>query len=223
MSKFFDVANEQKVICYIVYINDGKIYNNADFTDQIQTSDLALAFKKNVVVDVDGALYTALSYSETDGVGTLGYASIDDGAITVATAVSRADIPTSKEVVDVRPEDPVNSLFGGRIAKLQTIKVENGKITGTLRNFTEECELTNYWGTGNFFALKFSADDMNAIEKIEVGFPEGTGLTPLDSDMNGVWKVTKESLSRKFVVKTTFKNGNVNTQVFDISGLELVS
>lgn len=222
MAKIYDDANEQHVSCTVIYVNDGKAYNDPSFEDQIQTSDLREAFKKNLVVDVSGVLYETLAYSETEGVGTITYATVDDSSVTAASAVSTVDTVKSKTIIKVKAESPTMNLFGASVGDLQRgVKIDGNVISGTLLNYTASCELTNYWGTGNFIALRFE-NSTPFVRKIEVGFLAGSGLSELDSDMNGVWKISSERLSNKFTVKTTFEDGRVNIQEFDVSNLNLV-
>lgn len=223
MGKVYGNADSRNVSCIVVYINDGKVYNDSAFTDQAQTSYLMAAFESNLIVNVSGALYETFAISVSEGIATLKYAVIEGSTVTAGSAVSKADVKTSKKVVDIYAENPVSTIFGAKVNELQrSLKVDNGKILGTLFNYTKACELTNYWGTGNFVVIHFSTSAVNVL-KIEAGFPEGSGLSTLDNDMNGVWKITGEHPERKFVVKTTFKNGEVNEQEFDVSGLTLCS
>lgn len=76
MTKIYKDANENHIACVLVYVDDGKVYNDADHENQIYTSDLESAFKNNVVIDVDGSLYKGLEYSEVEGVGTVKYISV---------------------------------------------------------------------------------------------------------------------------------------------------
>lgn len=75
------------------------------------------------------------------------------------------------------------------------VTVSNGKITGTLKKLTTG-PIADYWGAGNFVALKFSDVD-NRATSIKVGlYPsQGSGLVELlgDPDMNGVFKVTDKT------------------------------
>lgn len=223
MGKIYGDANARNVLCTVVYINDGKVYNDAAHTDQIQTSDLKAAFEQNLLVDVSGALYETLSISISDGIGTLKYITIDGSTLGVASAVSKADVKPAKKIVDVYAENPVSNLFGANVNEIQrSLKVENGVIIGTSFNLTKSCDLTSYWGTGHFMALHFATSAKN-VQKIEVGFLDGSGLSTLDSDMNGVWKLDPAHMDRIFTVKTTFNNGEVNVQEFNVKGIVLAS
>lgn len=224
MAKIHIDANNQHVSCTVVYVNDGKVYNDANHTDQIQTSDLREAFEQNLVVDVDGTLCETLAYSESEGIGTVSYALVSDSSVSAASAVSKLDVVTSKNVVLVKPESDTIKMFGAVTGDLQRgVKVKDNKITGTLLNYTETCDLTNYWGTGNFVSLKFDCGN-SSVTKIEAGFVGSghSGLSTLDADMDGVWKITDAGRSDPFIVKSTFKDGSVNVQEFDVSDLYLI-
>lgn len=221
MSNIFGDANAKNVSCTVIYIDDGKAYNDAAKTDQIQTSDLKAAFEKNLIVDVDGALYETFAYTESSGIGTVKYAVIEDDLVTAASAVSKADSKPGKKVVDVYAENPVSTLFGAKVNELQRgLFVDNDIIKGTSFNYTKSCDLTNYWGTGNFMALHFSTSVVG-VAKIEVGFLDGSGLAELDADMNGVWKLDPANMDRIFTVKTTFKDGTTNIQELNVKGIVL--
>lgn len=223
MGKIYEDSNSRNVSCTVVYINDGKVYLDSAKTNQIQTSELKAAFEKNLIVDVSGTLYETLSLSVSDGIGTLKYVTIDGSTLGVASAVSKADIAPSKKIVDVYAENPVSVLFGAPVNEVQrSLKIENGVIIGTTFNFTKSCELTNYWGTGHFMALHFATSAKN-VNKIEVGFLDGSGIQPLDSDMNGIWKLDPAHMDRIFTVKTTFNNGEVNVQEFNVKGITLAT
>ena len=221
MGKIYGDANTRNVSCTVVYVNDGKVYNDSAFTDQVQTSDLVAAFENNLVVNVSGALYETLGISVSEGIATLKYAVIDGSTVTAASAVSRADVKPAKKIVDVYGENPVFDIFGAKVNEIQrSLKVENGIISGTSFNLTKQCALTDYWGTGHFMVLHF-ATSAKKVATIEAGFPDGSGIQPLDSDMNGVWKLNSENMDRIFQVKTTFLDGSVNIQEFNVKGITL--
>lgn len=223
MGKIYGDADARNVSCTVVYVDSGKAYLDAAKTNQIQTSDLKAAFEKNLIVNVSGALYETFAYTESDGIGTVKYAVIDGSTVTAAAAVSIADVKPAKKVVDVYGENPVYDMFGAKVNEIQrSLKVENGVISGTSFNCTKSCALTDYWGTGNFMALHFATSAKN-VSKIEVGFLDGSGLAQLDADMNGVWKLNPEHMDRLFTVKTTFNDGSVNVQEFNVKGITLAS
>ena len=101
----------------------------------------------------------------------------------------------------------------------------DGKITGTLKHVSSGA-LVDTWGPGNFIALKFTADEDDTTAgatKYFVGLnpSEGSGLVQLDSDMDGVFKVTDKD-RQWFVVETSNADGtHVTRQTYDLSGLTL--
>ena len=68
-------------------------------------------------------------------------------------------------------------------------------------------------------ALKFQPGDDDATVSVGVDPSQGSGLVPLDEDLNGVFKVTDKD-TQVFVVETT-KDGETLRQVFALSGLTL--
>ncbi len=103
------------------------------------------------------------------------------------------------------------------------VKVENGKVTGTIKYFDTPGEIVDYWGPGNFFAFKISDEDSNTT-KTMVGLEpsEGSGLVDIhgDPDMNGIAKIT-DPKKQKFKIIQTDNNGHKNIQLYDLSGLTL--
>jgi len=107
------------------------------------------------------------------------------------------------------------------VSSLQTsVAVADNAITGTLHKVTSGA-LARDWGEGYFMALGFTDNDDGAGE-ITVGMwpSQGTGLLPLDEDMDGVFKVTDKD-AQKF--RTQVSDGVSNTRVtdYDLSGLTL--
>lgn len=101
------------------------------------------------------------------------------------------------------------------------IVVGNGRITGTLKHVTGYTGFSNDASeqSGNYLALKFSASE-GATVKAGLVPSQGTGLVTLDSDMNGVWRVT-DAVAQKFKVIVTNSDGKATSKLYDISGLEL--
>lgn len=100
------------------------------------------------------------------------------------------------------------------------VAISNGAITGTLKHVSGG-SLVNTWGAGNFIALKFtpSASDATATTyKVGVIPSMGPGLVELDSDMDGVLKVTDKNAQR-LVVVTSDGSGHETTQTYDLRGL----
>lgn len=98
------------------------------------------------------------------------------------------------------------------------------KITGTLK-YLSTGPIAGYWGAGNFLALKFADVDPEATS-IKVGLEpsEGSGLVELlgDPNMNCVGKITDKN-TQKFKVQITDNGGRITNQIFDLSGLEVLS
>lgn len=103
------------------------------------------------------------------------------------------------------------------------VVVGEDSITGTL-NYLEDGPLADYWGPGNFMALKFSDIDPRATSVLVGMDPsQGSGLVEIlgDPDMNGAFKVT-DNTAQVFKVVTTDGTETV-TQTFNLSDLELVT
>lgn len=92
----------------------------------------------------------------------------------------------------------------------------NGSITGTLK-WLASGPIVDYWGAGNFIALQFESGDADAVVKVGLDPSQGSGLVPLDADMNGVFKVTDKA-TQVFVIETE-ADGMTLRQEFGLSGL----
>lgn len=93
-------------------------------------------------------------------------------------------------------------------------------ITGTLK-YLESGQLVTDWGEGNFLALKFTNNNPDKIKTIKVGLDpsQGSGLVPLDEDMNGVFKITNQE-AQKFVVESYDEEDKLlSRDEYDLSGL----
>lgn len=105
------------------------------------------------------------------------------------------------------------------------IKIEEGSgdgaFTGTLK-YLDSGSLVDTYGAGNFLALKFTNIPESATSvKVGLDPSEGTGLVELlgDPDMNGAFKITNR-FTQNFKIVTT-DGTNTNTQVFDLSRLNV--
>ena len=81
--------------------------------------------------------------------------------------------------------------------------------------------LARDWGEGYFMALGFTDNDDGAAELTVGMWPsQGTGLLPLDEDMDGVFKVTDKDAQ---VFRTMASDGVSNNKVtdYDLGGLTL--
>ena len=83
-----------------------------------------------------------------------------------------------------------------------SIAVSGDDITGTLK-YLSSGQLVTDWGPGNFIALEFEESDTDVTD-IKVGLENtlGAGMQSLDSDMDGVFKITNNNI-QEFVVQTT--------------------
>lgn len=99
------------------------------------------------------------------------------------------------------------------------LAVADGAITGTLKYLSSGTLVTD-WGMGNFMALKFTNNDTK-VTSIKVGLDpsQGSGLVELDSDMDGVFKVTDKD-EQVFVVEYT-DGRYVQRDTYDLSELTL--
>lgn len=98
------------------------------------------------------------------------------------------------------------------------ITITGSTITGTLKYLGGDNAITQVWGPGNFLCLKFpDADITNSTVKVGLDPSHGSGLVELDSDKNGVFKIT-DKLRQKFCVEIT-KDGETVVQRYDLSGL----
>lgn len=112
-------------------------------------------------------------------------------------------------------------LFDTEIADIQSnLSVANNQITGTL-HYLDSGAIADYWGAGNFMALKFSDLDPTATS-VKVGLDPSmsSGLAEIinDPDKNGVFKVSDKD-SQVFVIVSSDNNGNEKMQTFGLSGL----
>ena len=95
-------------------------------------------------------------------------------------------------------------------------------ITGTLTKLTSG-QLVTDWGEGYFLALKFSEfTDGLTYEDVKVGLAptEGSGLVTLDSDQNGVFKITDKNTQKLAVLQEKEGVGRL-IEFYDLSGLTL--
>lgn len=113
-------------------------------------------------------------------------------------------------------------MFGTLVSDIQTgVAINGNKITGTLK-YLDSGDIANYWGAGNFLALKFADIDPEATSvKVGLDPSEGSGLVELlgDPDMNGVFKITNKDTQVFKVVTSTSKR--TTTQTFDLKDLEV--
>lgn len=113
-------------------------------------------------------------------------------------------------------------MFGTLVSDMQSnVSVTDDAITGTLK-WLAEGELAEYWGAGNFVALKFSNIPSDATSvKVGLDPSQGSGLVEIidDPDKNGAFKITNKE-TQSFKVVTTTPDGET-TQTFSLAGLTL--
>ena len=118
----------------------------------------------------------------------------------------------------VAPKLGTATIFGHTVSDLQTgVSVSDGAISGTLK-YVDDGALATDWGAGNFVALDFTGADAAATSHWVGLVPSaGSGMAQLDSDMDGVFKVT-DPAAQKLVVISSDGSGSVTT-AYDLSGL----
>lgn len=118
----------------------------------------------------------------------------------------------------VEPEDSGTEMFGYLVSELQEdVTVKGSSIRGTLK-YINSGSLADYWGPGYFLALKFSDIDP-ALETVKVGLTpsQGSGLLPLDEDLNGSFKITDKNTQR---VTVEYTDGETTkTDYYRLTGL----
>lgn len=121
--------------------------------------------------------------------------------------------------VTIAAESGNTELFGRKVSTMQSgITVSGNAITGTLK-YISSGEPAATWGPGNFLCLKFPDADLTKTVKVGLNPSQGSGLVELDSDKNGLFKVTDKNLQKFVVVQFDGKAHSVQT--FDLSGLTL--
>ena len=129
--------------------------------------------------------------------------------------------------VSVEAEDGDVTLFGTKVSDMQEdVEVTDDAITGTLK-YLDSGDLVTTWGAGNFMALNFVNNDFSKYSSVKVGMDpsQSSGLVEIinDPDKNGVFKVTNKDTQVFKIVYTDAETGEINTQTFDLSGLEVLN
>lgn len=123
----------------------------------------------------------------------------------------------------VSPEDGSTDFWGTTASQMQSdVSVSGKKITGTLTKLTSG-QLVTDRGEGYFLALKFSNFTSGltyADVKVGLSPAEGSGLVALDSDQNGVFKITNKDIQKLVVQQEKTGVGRL-TEFYDLSGLTL--
>lgn len=123
----------------------------------------------------------------------------------------------------VEASDGSTNYWGTLASDMQdNITVDAKAITGTLKKLTSG-QLVTDWGEGYFIALTFSDfTDGLTYENVKVGLTpsEGAGLITLDSDQDGVFKVTNKDVQKLVVFQEKEGVGRLY-ETYDLSGLTL--
>ena len=124
-------------------------------------------------------------------------------------------------------EDGDVTLFGTKVSDMQEdVEITDDAITGTLK-YLDSGDLVTTWGAGNFMALNFVDNDFSKYSSVRVGMDpsQSSGLVEIinDPDKNGVFKVTNKDTQVFKIVSTDAETGEINTQTFDLSGLEVLN
>ena len=98
----------------------------------------------------------------------------------------------------------------------QDLSISGGKITGTLKKLTSG-SLVDTWGEGYFMALKFSNITDGAVVRVGLYPSQGSGLVPLDADLDGVFKVT-DKYNQVFEVVSEL-DGQTKTDIYKLNRL----
>ena len=124
-------------------------------------------------------------------------------------------------------EDGDVTLFGTKVSDMQEdVEITDDAITGTLK-YLDSGDLVTTWGAGNFMALNFVDNDFSKYSSVKVGMDpsQSSGLVEIinDPDKNGVFKVINKDTQVFKIVSTDAETGEINTQTFDLSGLEVLN
>ena len=144
----------------------------------------------------------------------------EDTTAEVLMLVAGADEFASSNVTTASPaSDKV--YWGTAVSSMQSdVSISNGAVTGTLHKLTTG-QLVTDWGEGYFLALKWTKNNAK-INTIKVGLrpsASGSDLIELDSDMDGVFKITDND---KQIFEILVGDGSVSYSIFlDLSGLTL--
>lgn len=103
-----------------------------------------------------------------------------------------------------------------------SVSVSGKAITGTLHPLTSG-QLVTDWGEGYFLALKFSnfSSGLTYTDcKVGLSPTEGAGMQTLDSDQDGVFKITDKNTQKLAVLQRKEGVGQL-IEFYDLSGLTL--
>lgn len=186
MSQYIETAtdlNVEGVEFFIKDTPDGFVYDDAEFTNKVDTKTLKHAFEMNDIVIIDNGIACRASNLEVkEGYVVVTYLlpSVDDNVVSITPKQVRSFdkiLTTDTEIAS--DED----LFGKVVSDLQeNVEISDGEIRGTLKH------VTGYTGfssdeslqSGNYLAIH---NETNNDEPIFVELVGGiSGPRQLDSD-----------------------------------------
>lgn len=186
MSQYIETAtdlNVEGVEFFVKDTPDGFVYDNAEFTNKVDTKTLKHAFEMNDIVIIDNGIACRASNLEVkEGYVVVTYLlpSVDDNVVSITPKQVRSFdkiLTTDTEIAS--DED----LFGKVVSDLQeNVEISDGEIRGTLKH------VTGYTGfssdeslqSGNYLAIH---NETNNDEPIFVELVGGiSGPRQLDSD-----------------------------------------
>lgn len=98
--------------------------------------------------------------------------------------------------------DDGTDFWGTAASEIQTgVTVTGQYISGTLHKLTSG-QLVTDWGQGYFVGLDFSEIPEDAVVEVGLVPSQGSGFVPLDSDHNGVFKITDKNAQVLKVITT---------------------
>ncbi len=125
--------------------------------------------------------------------------------------------PSANPKVIVLPEAQSATMFGETVSNMQgaDLQVVGNAIIGSVKKLTSG-DLPDYWGEGNFIALKFVILDPDVEPSdVQVGI---NNLVALDSDLNGAIKVEDKTKAFRVVVTVDGQEYKYN---YNLNGLAL--
>lgn len=117
----------------------------------------------------------------------------------------------------VLPMAQSDTIYGETVSNMQGTDFQpiNNCFIGTVKKLTSG-ELPDYWGAGNFMAVKFIIVDPDVTPAdVQVGIK---GLATLDEDLKGAIKIEDKTLPFNVVVKV---GENKYTYKYNLYGLTL--
>lgn len=141
------------------------------------------------------------------------------------------DLQTDAEIIDkiediavsvnpkviVLPEAQTATLFNETVSNMQgaDFQIVGNAMVGSVKKLTSG-ELPDYWGAGNFMAVKFVIVDPDVTySDVKVGIKN---LATLDADLNAAIKIEDKTKPFKVVVTV---DGNEYTYNYNLNGLSL--